>query len=95
MDEGKEVKAVFCDISKAFDRVWHRGLLFKLRRIGVVGRLLNWFASYLDHRLQGVAMEGSFSEYKEVKAGVPQGSILGPMLFLSILMILYKRLTQA
>ena len=82
VDEGKEVRAVFCDISKAFDRVWHRGLLFKLRRIGVVGRLLNWFASYLDHRLQRVAMEGSFSEYKEVKAGVPQGSILGPMLFL-------------
>ena len=82
LDEGKEVRAVFCDISKAFDRVWHRGLLFKLRRIGVIGPLLSWFESYLGHRLQRVVMEGSFSEYLEVKAGVPQGSILGPMLFL-------------
>ena len=82
IDEGKEVRAVFCDISKAFDRVWHRGLLFKLRRIGVIGPLLTWFESYLDQRFQRVVLEGSFSEYKEVKAGVPQGSILGPMLFL-------------
>ena len=58
LDEGKEVRAVFCDISKAFDRVWHRGLLFKLRRIGVIGPLLNWFESYLGHRLQRVVMEG-------------------------------------
>ena len=82
IDEGKEVRAVFCDISKAFDRVWHRGLLFKLRRIGVIGPLLSWFRSYLDQRFQRVVLEGSYSNYKEVKAGVPQGSILGPMLFL-------------
>ena len=64
IDEGKEVRAVFCDISKAFDRVWHRGLLFKLRRMGVIGPLLNWFESYLDQRFQRVVLEGSFSEYK-------------------------------
>ena len=63
MDEGKEVRAVFCDISKAFDRVWHHGLLFRLRWIGVIGPLLSWFGSYLHNRFQRVAMEGSFSEY--------------------------------
>ena len=46
LDEGKEVSVVFCDISKAFDRVLHRGLLFKLRRIGVICPLLSWFRSY-------------------------------------------------
>ena len=82
IDEGKEVRVVLCDISKALDRVWHHGLLFKLRRMGVIGPLLNWFESFLDQRFQRVVLEGSFLEYKEVKAGVPQGSILGPMLFL-------------
>ena len=84
LDNGKEVIAIFCDISKAFDRVWHTGLLFKLRRMGVDGPLLSWFQSYLDGRVQRVALEGNFSNYKTVKAGVPQGSILGPLLFLNL-----------
>ena len=84
IDDGKEVRVVFCDISKAFDRVWHRGLLFKLRRLGLSGSLLNWFTSYLDNRYQRVAVEGSLSDILRVKAGVPQGSILGPLLFLSV-----------
>ena len=69
-------------MSKAFDRVWHNGLLFKLRRMGIRGSLLEWFNSYLDQRQQRVVLEGSFSDYKEIKAGVPQGSILGTLLFL-------------
>ena len=73
LDDGKEVRVVFCDISKAFDRVWHRGLLFKLRRMGICGPLLNWFQSYLNNRLQRVALEGCVSDYREIKAGVPQG----------------------
>ena len=83
IDNGKEVRLVFCDISKAFDRVWHRGLLFKLRRLGLSGSLLNWITSYLDNRYQRrVAVEGSLSDVLRVKAGVPQGSIFGPLLFL-------------
>ncbi|KAK3096455.1 hypothetical protein FSP39_000336 [Pinctada imbricata] len=81
IDDGKEIRAVFCDVSKAFDRVWHRGLLYKLRRMGVKGGLLGWFGSYLWGRTQRVVIDGSSSSYLEIKAGVPQGSILGPLLF--------------
>ena len=54
--EGKELRAVFCDISKAFDRVWHRGLIAKLKRYGICGPLLNWFISYLTNRFQRVVI---------------------------------------
>ena len=81
LDDGKEVHAVFCDISKAFDRVWHRGLIAKLHHYGICGSLLEWFKSYLANRLQRVVLPGGKSEWKEIKAGVPQGSILGPLLF--------------
>lgn len=73
---------VFCDISKAFDRVWHKGLLFKLKQNGIEGDLLNWLSSYLSNRKQRVVLNSSFSETKDVSAGVPQGSVLGPLLFL-------------
>jgi hypothetical protein len=46
LDEGKEIRVIFFDISKAFDRVWHRGLLFKLKKMGIVGNLLLWFKDY-------------------------------------------------
>ena len=82
VDSGKEVRVVFCDISKAFDRVWHNGLLFKLKSIGISGKLLNWFSNYLADRKQCVVINGNTSEFKLVEAGVPQGSILGPLLFL-------------
>ena len=81
-DEGKEVRAVFCDISKAFDKVWHRGLLFKLESIGVSDSLLLWFKSYLADRKQRVVLPAAVSAWKYIKAGVLQGSILGPLLFL-------------
>ena len=82
LDEGKEVRAIFCDISKAFDRVWHKGLIFKLKAAGVSGSLLNWFCDYLNDRRQRVVLPGGNSEWSDIKAGVPQGSILGPLLFL-------------
>ena len=82
LDDSKEVRAVFCDISKAFDRVWHRGLLYKLRRAGITGSLLSWFSHYLQDRKQRVVLPGASSNWSSVQAGVPQGSILGPLLFL-------------
>ena len=82
LDEGKEARAVFCDVSKAFDRVWHKGLLFKLNSVGINGTLLQWFTDYLKDRKQHVVLPGVSSDWCFIKAGVPQGSILGPLLFL-------------
>ena len=82
LDEGKEVRSVFCDISKAFDRVWHKGLLLKLEQIGISGCLLSWFTDYLNNRTQCVVISGQFSETTILRSGVAQGSIVGPLLFL-------------
>ena len=82
LDEGKEIRVVFCDIKKAFDRVWHAGLLHKLRACGVSDSLLNWFHDYLSNRRQRVIIPGANSDWAYTKAGVPQGSVLGPLLFL-------------
>ena len=82
LDSGKEVRAVFCDISKAFDRVWHAGLLAKLKAAGVSGNIHAWSADYLSDRKQRVVLPGAVSDWTYIRAGVPQGSILGPLLFL-------------
>ena len=76
------MRAVFLDISKDFDKVWHEGLVFKLEQNGVSGSLLMLFQNYLNNRKQRVVLNGAFSEYSSIESGVPQGSILGPLLFL-------------
>lgn len=73
---------IFCDISKAFDRVWHKGLLFKLKQCGIGGQVFNWITDYLSGREQRVIMGTSLSRFNTISAGVPQGSVLGPLLFL-------------
>ena len=73
---------VFLDISKAFDKGWHQGLYYKLRQNGTSGELLNTLTDFLDNRTQRVILNGHYSSWAKVEAGFPQGSILGPLLFL-------------
>ena len=81
IDQQCYVGAVFFDLRKAFDRVWHRGLLAKLQRSGVSGEALKWFQSFLVGRRQAVTVDGSVSDFASLHAGVPQGAILSPLLF--------------
>ena len=83
MNPSREVRGLFLDISKAFDRVWHRGLLYKIKNFGIDGNLLKLIESFLSDRYQRVTINGQSSDWLPIKAGVPQGSILGPLLFLS------------
>ena len=69
-------------MSKAFDKVWHEGLIFKLKQNGIKGKLLNLFESYLSNRKQRVMINGSESDWSIIESDVPQGSVLGPLLFL-------------
>ena len=82
LDSGLEVRVIFCDTSKVFDPVWHAGLIHTLKAAGISGNLLTWFIDYLSNRRQRVVFPGVNSKLNEIKAGVPQGSILGPLLFL-------------
>ena len=77
-----EIRSVFLDISKAFDKVWHEGLLFKLKSMGISGKLLDLINSFLNDRYQRVLLNGQSSDWLPIKAGVPQVSILGPLFFL-------------
>ena len=75
-------RAVALDISKAFDRVWHAGLLHKLKSYGISGQIFGLLSSFFSNRQLRVVLDGKSSQEYPVNAGVPQGSILGPTLFL-------------
>ena len=81
-DDRFEVRSVFLDISKAFDKVWHEGIIFELQQNGISDDLLNILSDFLRNRKQRVTLKGQSSPWTNVNAGVPQGSILGPLLFL-------------
>ena len=82
IDNNKLVIMLFLDLSKAFDTVDHNILIQKLRHYGIRGIPLQWFRSYLTSRKHAVSIEGCLSKFYPILCGVPQGSILGPLLFL-------------
>ena len=82
IDKGKFGCGIFIDLRKAFDTVNHNILLNKLDHYGIRGIELNWFESYLKERQQYVFLNGESSDLKSITCGVPQGSVLGPLLFL-------------
>ena len=67
LDQNKKVRLVFGDISKAFDRVWHQGIIFKLNKYGISGSLNNWFKSFMSNRMQRVVVDGHSSNYGNSK----------------------------
>ena len=82
LNNREQIDSILLDFSKAFDKVCHRKLLIKLNHYGITGNIHTWITDFLHNRTQRVLVRGTFSEPIAVKSGVPQGTVLGPLLFL-------------
>jgi len=81
-DEGTQLDVTVLDLSKAFDKVPHQALLRKLQHYGIVWNVHSWITDFLSGRTQRVIVDGAYSEWEDVVSGVPQGTVMGPLLFL-------------
>ena len=88
LDEGKQIDVILLDFSKAFDRVAHLRLCHKLSHLDITGSLLKWIECFLSDRMQHVIVNGERSLDSRVISSVPQGSVLGPLLFLCYIILL-------
>ena len=95
LDGGGSVDMVYLDFSKAFDKVDHGILLHKLKALGITGNLGMWFYNFLTNRSHFVRLPGGISADSPVLSGVPQGTVLGPLLFLIMIADINKDISES